>query len=156
MPAFHLLRRAVATAWQTISAINLNHVIARSLLSIVEGQAIWLTSSPYVRAQREKLCRSYLAGSPICLYKARVIVVSNSLQENYVFNYLTSKLLQFIDGASRPPTVKLLRLFVQDLSWSWGKSCTTRPLSCRLHSSLQHINTSAEAKVNFKRRIPQV
>ncbi|VDP82400.1 unnamed protein product [Schistosoma curassoni] len=61
----------------------------------------------------------------MCWNNANPIEVSNSLQLNDDMDDLTSKLTQFICGALKSPTTRLLPLLHQDLSLLRRKSSAT-------------------------------
>ncbi|VDP83981.1 unnamed protein product [Schistosoma mattheei] len=86
----------------------------------------------------------------MCWNNASPIEVSNSLQSNDDIDDPTSKLTQFIYGAIKSPTTRLLPLLHQDLSLLGIKSSathsglpytTTNSISCRRHFNL-HLTSS--------------
>ncbi|VDO51952.1 unnamed protein product [Schistosoma margrebowiei] len=86
----------------------------------------------------------------MCWNNASPIEVSNSLQSDDDIDDPTSKLTQFIYGALKPPTTRLLPLLHQDLSLLGRKSSathsglrytTTTSISCRRHFNL-HLTSS--------------
>ncbi|VDO78297.1 unnamed protein product [Schistosoma margrebowiei] len=86
----------------------------------------------------------------MCWNNAGPIEVSNSLQSNDDIDDPTSKLTQFIYGALKSPTIRLLPLLHQDLSLLRRKSSathsglrytTTTSLSCRRHFNLHFISS---------------
>ncbi|VDP04691.1 unnamed protein product [Schistosoma margrebowiei] len=86
----------------------------------------------------------------MCWNNASPIEVSNSLQSNDDMSDPTSKLTQFICGALKSPTTRLLPLLHQDLSLLKRKSSathselrytTTTSISCLRHFNL-HLTSS--------------
>ncbi|VDP42711.1 unnamed protein product [Schistosoma mattheei] len=133
--------------------MNLNNMTAQSLLSNVVRKFICPTSSPCEKTKLkrdEELLKSYPVGFLMCWNKANAVEVSNSLQSNDVIDDPTSKLTQFIYGALKSPTIRLLPPLHQDLSLLRRKSptthsglrySTTNSISCRLHFSLHRISS---------------
>ncbi|VDO85434.1 unnamed protein product [Schistosoma margrebowiei] len=93
--------------------MNLNKMTAWSLLPSSGRKVIRPTSSTCVKnksKREEEFLKSYLVGSLMYWNNASSIEVSNSLQSNNVIDDPTSKLTQFIHGALKSPTTRLLPL----------------------------------------------
>lgn len=78
----HALGQWRATAWHTMSTMNLNKMTVWSLFPTSGRNFIWLTSTTCVEIKSitdEEFYSSYLVRSLMCRNKARTTVVSNNL-----------------------------------------------------------------------------